>query len=175
MRRVVVLATVLFIIVSICHAQSSKNPAIEYLLKDKATMLDVGLLRLEQVAQRYLESAYSFSELWIIAKYSLKKDLIILNLFINPTHQSQNNREEIRYHSRKAITYLRDSLSNEILEACFGHGELFQDNYPKGFWETFRGNFYVEVDAPYRGGKSKQPGRIKCKGNLSSEGKIVCE
>jgi hypothetical protein len=175
MRNIIIIVTILFLVAGICYASSGRNEAIEYLHKDKASMLDVGLLRLEQVVQRYIEKAYSYSEFWIVAKYSTKRNLIILNLFINPTHQNPNNREEIRIHSRKAIMYLRNKLSPKILEACFGHGEQFEADYPEGIWETIRDHLYVEVIAPYRGSKSKTPGRINCKGDLSSEGNIICE
>ena len=175
MKSMIFIVTILFLVVGICHAQSDENKAIEYLLNDKATMFDLGLLRLEQVVQRYLDKAFSYNELWVASKYSVKRTFIILNLFIHPTHQNLNNREEIRYHGRKAISYLRENLSTEVLELCFGHGELFEADYPKGIWETLRNYIYVDVKAPYRGEKSKTPGRINCYGDLSSEGKIICE
>ena len=175
MKSLILIVTILFLATGICHAQSDKDKAIEYLLNDKATMFDLGLLRLEQVVQRYIDKAYSLTELWVVANYSAKRQVIILNLFINPTHQNPNNREEIRWHGRKTIEYLRDNLSTEVLELCFGHGELFETEYPKGIWEIMRNHIYVDVKAPYRGGKSKTPGRINCHGDLSSGGKIICE
>ena len=175
MKSMILIVTILFLGVGICHAQISEDEAIKYLLNDKATMLDVGLLRLELVVQRYIEKAYSYTELWVVANYNAKKRQIILNLFINPTHQSENNREEIRWHGKKAIKYLRDNLSTEVLELCFGHGELYEEEYPKGIWERIRNHIYVDVKAPYRGVKSKTPGRINCHGDLSSEGRIICE
>ena len=175
MKSIIHIIIILFLVAGFSHAQTDENKAIKYLLNDKATMFDLGLLRLEQVVQRYLGKAYSYTELWVVANYSKKKQQIILSLFINPTHQSENNREEIRYHGRKAIEYLRTNLSTKVLELCFGHGELFEADYPKGIWETIRNHIYFDVKAPYRGSKSKTPGRINCKGDLSLGGEIMCE
>jgi hypothetical protein len=50
MRNIIIIVTILFLVAGICYASSGRNEAIEYLHKDKASMLDVGLLRLEQVA-----------------------------------------------------------------------------------------------------------------------------